>query len=137
MSEPNILFNEAQFSSLDESKRPTFVFEWLQRLNKVISSSSGTAKLNLSVKEQEGYIQNKELIRKHQKQIVAQLSNLMQNGGSTIGPIVRQLIADSFVGLFVVGDTFLLFETINKYSFFLQFIPNMHDEENVSGVTIF
>lgn len=123
MSEPNILFNEAQFSSLDESKRPTFVFEWLQRLNKVISSSSGTAKLNLSVKEQEGYIQNKELIRKHQKQIVAQLSNLMQNGGSTIGPIVRQLIADSFVGLFVVGDTFLLFETINKYSFFYNLFP--------------
>lgn len=117
MSQPSILFDEARFSSLEESQKPTFLYEWLQNLSKVLknlTSSLQSAKPNLSHKEQEIQINDKELVRKHQKQLVAQLSTLIQTGGSVVGSIVRQLIADSFVGLFTVGDTFLLFETINK-----------------------
>ena len=55
-----------------------------------------------------------ELVRNSQKKLVAQLTNLIQTGTAT-GPIIRQLVADCFVALFIVGDTFLLFETINKY----------------------
>ena len=36
-----------------------------------------------------------------------------QNGGSP-GPPLRQLIAKCLTNLFTVGDTFLLFDTINK-----------------------
>ena len=117
MDPPSILYDETKLASLDESQKPVFIFDWLQRLNEILTnltSSIKFAKPNQSHQEQETYINDKELIRKHQKQLVAQLTHLIQNGGPAIGPVVRQLIADSFVGLFIVGDTFLLFETINK-----------------------
>ncbi len=117
MNDTDILLNEAALASCEESKKPIFVFEWLQKLNKILknlTASMQTAKPNLSHKEQETQILDKELIRKSQKQLVAQLSTLLTSGNSITGPVVRQLIADCYVGLFVVGDTFLLFETINK-----------------------
>jgi|FrelakmetLWP11LW_1041352.scaffolds.fasta_scaffold602564_1 hypothetical protein len=45
-----------------------------------------------------------------QQQLPAQQQ---QNGGSP-GPPVRHLIAKCLTNLFTVGDTFLLFDTINK-----------------------
>jgi hypothetical protein len=63
-------------------------------------------------------------VRQCQKDLVRQLVALIQqqqpgqqqqqqNGGSP-GPPVRQLIAKCLTNLFTVGDTFLLFDTINK-----------------------
>ena len=117
MDKSGILIDEAALASLDESKRPTFIFDWLQKLNKILAnltSSIKFAKPNQSHQEQETYINDKELVRKNQKQLVAQLTNLIQSGGTSIGPVIRQLIAVNLVALFIVGDTFLLFETINK-----------------------
>lgn len=138
MDETRILLDEARFATLDESGKPAFIFDWLQRLNKILTnltSSLQSAKPNLSHKETETNINNKgdyrcrpisncspnqsshislkELVRNSQKKLVAQLSNLIQTGAAT-GPIIRQLVSDCFVSLFIVGDTFLLFETINK-----------------------
>ena len=143
MDETRILLDEARFATLDESGKPAFIFDWLQRLNKILTnltSSLQSAKPNLSHKETETNINNKgdyrfltsycspnqsshipfkELVRNSQKKLVAQLSNLIQTGAAT-GPIIRQLVSDCFVSLFIVGDTFLLFETINKYVYYVK-----------------
>ena len=62
MDETGILFDETHFASLDESGRQPFIFEWLQRLSKILTnltSSLQSAKPNLSHKEQESYINDK------------------------------------------------------------------------------
>ena len=46
-----------------------------------------------------------------QKQLVSQLVAQMDE---CPGPPTRQLVANALATLFSVGDTFLLFETINK-----------------------
>jgi HEAT repeat-containing protein 5 len=51
-------------------------------------------------------------IKSNQKKLVEQLTQHIQNG--TAGPPTRQLIAKTLATLFSVGDTFLLFETVNK-----------------------
>ena len=60
----------------------------------------------------------KDLVRQlvaliQQQQPGQQQQQQQQNGGSP-GPPVRHLIAKCLTNLFTVGDTFLLFETINK-----------------------
>ena len=115
MESQSILLDEAKLNKLEDSNKPSFVFDWLQKLDKVLkelTSSKGILK-------RPGYTEankdsEKDAIRKSQKELVNQLTNLIQNGGAAVGPIVRQLIADCMVALFTVGDTFLLFETINK-----------------------
>ena len=55
-------------------------------------------------------IQQQQPGQQQQQQLPAQQQ---QNGGSP-GPPVRHLIAKCLTNLFTVGDTFLLFDTINK-----------------------
>lgn len=50
-------------------------------------------------------------IKSSQKKLVEQLTTQIQ--GSP-GPPVRKLLASSLSTLFSVGDTFLLFDTVNK-----------------------
>ncbi len=117
MEERNLLIDESKLNGLDENKKPVFIFEWLQVLDKVLgnlSSSAKQAKSEASHREQQTLIRDKEAVRKCQKSLVAQLTGLIQTHGPSIGPTSRQLIANCLVGLFTVGDTFLLFETINK-----------------------
>ena len=54
----------------------------------------------------------KDDIKTNQKRIVEQILNLVQHGCP--GPPVRKSLADAMTTLFSVGDTFLLFDTINK-----------------------
>lgn len=103
-----ILLNEAALAALDEAKRPIFIFEWLRQLDRMLALAAA--------KSEDNQLQNKEkdAVRKCQKQLVAQLADLMTSSASAVGPTSRQLIANNFASLFTVGDTFLLFETINK-----------------------
>ena len=115
MEGTNILLDETKLSKLGDSNKPTFVYEWLQKLDKILRSLTSSK----GVSTNQGYSEakkdsEKDVIRKAQKELVNQLTNLIQNGGAAVGPIARQLIADCMVALFTVGDTFLLFETINK-----------------------
>lgn len=119
MEYSQLLLDEAALASTDDSKKPAFIFEWLRCLDKVLNnlaSSALSTKAATTPKEQETLINDKDAVRKAQKQLVAQLTGLVQNGGPAVGPTSRQLIADCLVALFTVGDTFLLFETINKYA---------------------
>ena len=62
MDETGILLNEAHLATLDEAGKPAFIYDWLQRLSKILTnltSSLQSAKPNLSHKEQETYINDK------------------------------------------------------------------------------
>ena len=117
MESPQLLLNEAKMASLEDSKKSIFLFDWLKKLDIVLRNLTTSAQSTQISQNPEALIQDKEAVRKSQKQLVEQLLNLVQNGGAVGGPILRQLIADCLVALFTVGDTFLLFDTINKYVF--------------------
>ncbi|KAK3872016.1 hypothetical protein Pcinc_014808 [Petrolisthes cinctipes] len=91
----SLTLNEEALSQLPPSKRPIFVFEWLRFLDKVLEAAQ------------------KSDIKGCQKQLVAQLVGQMNESP---GPPTRKLVARCLATLFSVGDTFLLFDTINKYN---------------------
>lgn len=94
-----LTLNEEAYNQISEQKRPVFVFEWLRFLDKVLGAAQ------------------KSDIRECQKKLVEQLTTHLQNSP---GPPTRKLIARCMATLFSVGDTFLLFETVNKCNDFLK-----------------
>ncbi|XP_055847565.1 HEAT repeat-containing protein 5B isoform X1 [Episyrphus balteatus] len=88
----SLTLNEDALKQLPEQKRPVFVFEWLRYLEKVLVTAQ------------------KSDIKSCQKKLVQQLTAHIQ--GSP-GPPTRKLIANCLATLFSVGDTFLLFDTVN------------------------
>ena len=94
MAHQSLVLNEESLQTMAESKRPVFVYEWLRWLDRNLTSV------------------NRQEVKENQKMLVDQLMNLV-TGGSP-GPPTRQLIAQCMATLFSVGDTFLLFDTINK-----------------------
>ncbi|XP_037035883.1 HEAT repeat-containing protein 5B isoform X5 [Bradysia coprophila] len=89
----SLTLNEEAFKQIPEHKKPVFVFEWLRFLDKVLVAA------------------HKSDIKECQKKLVEQLTTHIQ--GSP-GPPTRKLIASCLATLFSVGDTFLLFDTVNK-----------------------
>ena len=89
----NIVLNEEVLKSLSDQKKPIFVFEWLRFVERSILSAQ------------------KNDIKEYQKKLMDQLLAQMQQSS---GPPTRRLIARCLSTLFSVGDTFLLFEAINK-----------------------
>ncbi|CAH1153655.1 unnamed protein product [Phaedon cochleariae] len=89
----SLTLNEEALAQLSEAKKPVFIFEWLRFLDKVLVAAQ------------------KNDIKGCQKQLVQQLMNRIQESP---GPPTRKLIARCLATLFSVGDTFLLFDTVNK-----------------------
>ncbi|CAG2106764.1 unnamed protein product, partial [Medioppia subpectinata] len=89
----NLVLNEEVLKSLSDQKKPIFVFEWLR----FVDHSLVTA--------------NKSDIKECQKKLMDQLIVRINEPS---GPPTRRLIARCLSTLFTVGDTFLLFEAINK-----------------------
>ncbi|CAG9828838.1 unnamed protein product [Diabrotica balteata] len=89
----SLTLNEEALSQISEARRPVFIFEWLRFLDKVLTAAQ------------------KSDIKGCQKQLVQQLMNHIQESP---GPPTRKLIARCLATLFSVGDTFLLFDTVNK-----------------------
>jgi len=89
-----LTLNEEALQQIPGVKRPIFIYEWLRFLDK----SLGCAK--------------KSDVKECQKKLVEQL--MAQLVGGSPGPPTRQLLAQCMATLFSVGDTFLLFDTINK-----------------------
>ena len=89
-----LILNEEALQTMEDSKRPVFIYEWLRRLEKNLPTV------------------NRQDVKEAQKTLVSQLMSEV-TGGSP-GPPTRQLLAQCMATLFSVGDTFLLFETINK-----------------------
>ena len=90
-----LLLDEAALASLPEIQRPVFLYEWLRDLEQCLPAAP------------------RQEVKEKQKALVAQLMGLIQNGGCA-GPPARRLVAKCLTILFTVGDTFLLFDTINK-----------------------
>lgn len=95
----SLTLNEEALKQLPEHKRPVFVFEWLRFLDKVLVAAQ------------------KADLKGCQKKLVEQLTTHIE--GSP-GPPTRKLIAQCLATLFSVGDTFLLFDTVNKCNDFLK-----------------
>ncbi|GLH08860.1 HEAT repeat-containing protein 5B [Gryllus bimaculatus] len=89
----SLTLNEEALHQIPEAKRPVFVFEWLRFLDKVLLAAQ------------------KSDIKGCQKKLVDQLTHHIQESP---GPPTRRLIARCLATLFSVGDTFLLFDTVNK-----------------------
>ncbi|XP_050519241.1 HEAT repeat-containing protein 5B isoform X2 [Diabrotica virgifera virgifera] len=89
----SLTLNEEALAQISEARRPVFIFEWLRFLDKVLTAAQ------------------KSDIKGCQKQLVQQLMNHIQESP---GPPTRKLIARCLATLFSVGDTFLLFDTVNK-----------------------
>ncbi|XP_069685594.1 HEAT repeat-containing protein 5B isoform X2 [Periplaneta americana] len=89
----SLTLNEEALKQIPEAKRSVFVFEWLRFLDKVLIAAQ------------------KSDIKGCQKKLVEQLTQHIQESP---GPPTRKLIARCLATLFSVGDTFLLFDTVNK-----------------------
>ncbi|XP_018322639.1 HEAT repeat-containing protein 5B isoform X2 [Agrilus planipennis] len=88
----SLILNEDALKQIPAAKKTVFIFEWLRYLDKVLIAAQ------------------KNDIKGCQKKLVEQLTNLIQESP---GPPTRKLIARCLATLFSVGDTFLLFDTVN------------------------
>uniref|UniRef100_A0A8C2TM74 HEAT repeat-containing protein 5B n=1 Tax=Coturnix japonica TaxID=93934 RepID=A0A8C2TM74_COTJA len=97
----SLLLNEEALAQITEAKRPVFIFEWLRFLDKVLVAAN---KVSLShVKEDKNYIE--------QMSLVEQLTGLIS---SSPGPPTRKLLAKNLAALYSIGDTFTVFQTLDK-----------------------
>ncbi|XP_028459096.1 HEAT repeat-containing protein 5B isoform X2 [Perca flavescens] len=89
----SLLLNEDALAQITEAKRPVFVFEWLRFLDKVLVAA------------------NKVDVKEKQKKLVEQLTGLIS---SAPGPPTRKLLAKNLATLYSIGDTFTVFQTLDK-----------------------
>uniref|UniRef100_A0A8B9KY74 HEAT repeat-containing protein 5B n=1 Tax=Astyanax mexicanus TaxID=7994 RepID=A0A8B9KY74_ASTMX len=101
----SLLLNEDALAQITEAKRPVFIFEWLRFLNKVLVAANKVGlyimcfcALYVDVKEK-------------QKKLVEQLTGLIS---SNPGPPTRKLLAKNLATLYSIGDTFTVFQTLDK-----------------------
>ncbi|XP_034114353.2 HEAT repeat-containing protein 5B isoform X3 [Drosophila albomicans] len=87
-----LTLNEEALKQLPEHKHAVFELEWLRYLEKSLPHLP------------------KHEIKAGQKKLVQQLSDRIQGAP---GPPMRKLIASALATLFSVGDTFMLFDTVN------------------------
>lgn len=89
----SLLLNEEAYSHLGEVQKAEFIFDWLRYLEKLLLATSRS-----DVKEK-------------QKTLVEQLLSLLS---SSPGPPTRKLLAKNLSILYSIGDTFSVYETIDK-----------------------
>ncbi|XP_068424019.1 HEAT repeat-containing protein 5B isoform X2 [Clinocottus analis] len=89
----SLLLNEEALAQITEAKRPVFIFEWLRFLDKVLVAA------------------NRVDVKEKQKKLVEQLTGLIS---SAPGPPTRKLLAKNLAILYSIGDTFTVFQTLDK-----------------------
>ncbi|XP_053315726.1 HEAT repeat-containing protein 5B [Spea bombifrons] len=89
----SLLLKEDALAQITEAKKPVFIFEWLRFLDKVLIAA------------------NKTDIKENQKKLVEQLTGLIS---SSPGPPTRKLLAKNLATLYSIGDTFTVFQTLDK-----------------------
>ncbi|KAL3874425.1 hypothetical protein ACJMK2_037438 [Sinanodonta woodiana] len=89
----SLLLNEEALKKIPDNKKPVFVYEWLKFLDKVLAAAQ------------------KSDFKDKQAKLVAQLTSQISEAP---GPPTRKLLARCLATLFSVGDTFSMFEVINK-----------------------
>ncbi|XP_036906166.1 HEAT repeat-containing protein 5A isoform X4 [Sturnira hondurensis] len=89
----SLLLNEDAYSQLGEVQKAEFIFDWLRYLEKLLLAT------------------NRSDVKEKQKTLVEQLLSLLN---SSPGPPTRKLLAQNLGILYSVGDTFSVYETIDK-----------------------
>uniref|UniRef100_A0A8C5P2U9 HEAT repeat-containing protein 5A n=1 Tax=Jaculus jaculus TaxID=51337 RepID=A0A8C5P2U9_JACJA len=89
----SLLLNEDAYNQLGEVQKAEFIFEWLRYLEKFLLATS------------------RNDVKEKQKTLADQLLSLLS---SSPGPPTRKLLAKSLAVLYSVGDTFSVYETIDK-----------------------
>ncbi|VFV28600.1 Hypothetical predicted protein [Lynx pardinus] len=89
----SLLLNEEAYNQLGEVQRAEFIFDWLRYLEKLLLATSRSD------------------VREKQKTLVEQLLSLLN---SSPGPPTRKLLAKNLGILYSIGDTFSVYETIDK-----------------------
>ncbi|XP_078190857.1 HEAT repeat-containing protein 5A isoform X27 [Callithrix jacchus] len=89
----SLLLNEEAYSQLGEVQKAEFIFEWLSYLEKLLLATS------------------RNDVKEKQKTLVEQLLSLLN---SSPGPPTRKLLAKNLAILYSIGDTFSVYETIDK-----------------------
>ncbi|XP_075387336.1 HEAT repeat-containing protein 5A isoform X2 [Tenrec ecaudatus] len=89
----SLLLNEEACCRLGEVQKAEFIFEWLRYLEKLLLATSRSD------------------VREKQKTLVEQLLSLLN---SSPGPPTRKLLAKNLAVLYSIGDTFSVYETIDK-----------------------
>ncbi|KAM5242311.1 HEAT repeat-containing protein 5A isoform 7-T7 [Hipposideros larvatus] len=89
----SLLLNEEAYNQLGEVQKAEFIFDWLRYLEKLLLATS------------------KSDIKEKQKRLVEQLLSLLN---SSPGPPARKLLAKNLGILYSIGDTFSVYETIDK-----------------------
>ncbi|XP_051478321.1 HEAT repeat-containing protein 5A isoform X3 [Apus apus] len=89
----SLLLNEEAYNQLGEFQKAEFIFEWLQFLERLLPVTSRAD------------------IRENQKKLVEQLTSLLNNSP---GPPTRRLVAKNLAVLYSTGETFSVFQTIDK-----------------------
>ncbi|XP_012580101.1 PREDICTED: HEAT repeat-containing protein 5A isoform X2 [Condylura cristata] len=89
----SLLLNEEVYNQLGEVQKAEFIFDWLRYLEKLLLATSRSD------------------VREKQKTLVEQLLSLLN---SSPGPPTRKLLAKNLGILYSIGDTFSVYETIDK-----------------------
>ncbi|XP_053526486.1 HEAT repeat-containing protein 5A isoform X3 [Artibeus jamaicensis] len=89
----SLLLNEEAYRQLGEVQKAEFIFAWLRYLEKLLPAT------------------NRSDVREKQKTLVEQLLSLLN---SSPGPPTRKLLAQNLSILYSIGDTFSVYETIDK-----------------------
>ncbi|NWV47486.1 HTR5A protein, partial [Daphoenositta chrysoptera] len=89
----SLLLNEEAYNQLGEFQKAEFIFAWLQFLEKLLPVTSRAD------------------IRENQKKLIEQLTSLLNNSP---GPPTRRLLAKNLAVLYSTGDTFSVYQTIDK-----------------------
>ncbi|NXB28393.1 HTR5A protein, partial [Eulacestoma nigropectus] len=89
----SLLLNEEAYNQLGEFQKAEFIFAWLQFLENLLPMTSRAD------------------IRENQKKLVEQLTSLLNNSP---GPPTRRLLAKNLAVLYSTGDTFSVYQTIDK-----------------------
>uniref|UniRef100_A0A8C3ITL1 HEAT repeat-containing protein 5A n=1 Tax=Chrysemys picta bellii TaxID=8478 RepID=A0A8C3ITL1_CHRPI len=85
----SLLLNEEAYNQLGEFQKAEFIFEWLRFLEKLLPAD----------------------VREKQKKLAEQLISLLN---SSPGPPTRRLIAKNLAILYSIGDTFSVYQTVDK-----------------------
>ncbi|KAM9294002.1 HEAT repeat-containing protein 5A [Gastrophryne carolinensis] len=91
--EPSVQLQLLDVAGLEEPQRCVRIVEWLQHLRMALPITSRAE------------------VKHNQKQLVEQLTSVMM---STPGPPVRQLVAHNLAVMYSVGETFSVYETIDR-----------------------
>uniref|UniRef100_A0A8C2TM88 HEAT repeat-containing protein 5B n=1 Tax=Coturnix japonica TaxID=93934 RepID=A0A8C2TM88_COTJA len=93
----SLLLNEEALAQITEAKRPVFIFEWLRFLDKVLVAANKVSCFFFFLETQ--------------MSLVEQLTGLIS---SSPGPPTRKLLAKNLAALYSIGDTFTVFQTLDK-----------------------